>query len=119
MNKIKEARIITVTGSAGGREKEKRSEMGRVVLEKSDIVIFTMDDPRCEDPNVIIKEMINDMKGCYKIITDRGEAIKFALDHARSGDIVLIAGKGRDSYMAIGEEYIPYNDYDVIKEYFS
>lgn len=119
LNKIKEGRIITVTGSAGGREKEKRDEMGRVVLEKSDIVIFTMDDPRNEDPNEIIKEMISNREGCYQIIIDRRDAINFALDHARSGDIVLIAGKGRDNYMAIGDEYIPYNDYDVIKEYFS
>jgi len=119
LNKIKTNRIITVTGSAGGREKEKRDEMGRVVLNKSDIVIFTMDDPRDEDPNEIIKEMINGRDGCYKIIIDRTDAINFAFDHARSGDIVLIAGKGRDSYMAIGSEYIPYNDYEVIKEYFS
>lgn len=119
LNKIKTNRIITVTGSAGEREKEKRSEMGRVVLEKSDIVIFTMDDPRKEDPNEIIKEMINNRDGCYQIIIDRKEAINFALDHAKTGDIVLIAGKGRDSYMAIGDEYIPYNDYEVIKEYFS
>lgn len=119
LNKIKERRIITVTGSAGGREKEKRDEMGRVVLEKSDVVIFTMDDPRDEDPNEIIKEMINNREGCYKIIIDRRDAINFAFDHARSGDIVLIAGKGRDSYIAIKDKYIPYNDYEVIKEYFS
>jgi len=119
LNKIKKRRIITVTGSAGSREKEKRDEMGRVVLEKSDIVIFTMDDPRDEDPNEIIKEMINNREGCYQIIIDRADAINFALAHAMCGDIVLIAGKGRDSYMAIGDEYIPYSDYEVIKEYFS
>lgn len=119
LNKIKEGRIITVTGSAGDREKEKRDEMGSIVLDKSDIVIFTMDDPRNEDPNEIIKEMINNREGCYKIIINRAEAINFALDHAKSGDIVLIAGKGRDNYMAIGNDYIPYNDYEVIKEYFS
>ena len=119
LNKIKTNRIITVTGSAGGREKEKRSEMGKVVLEKSDVVIFTMDDPRYEDPNEIIKDMIKDNKGCYEVIIDRASAINFALDHARSGDIVLISGKGRDDYMAIEDKYIPYNDYDVIKQYFS
>ena len=119
LNKIKTNQIITITGSAGGREKEKRGKMGEVVLEKSDMVIFTMDDPRNEDPNEIIKEMINDKEGNYKIIIDRREAINFALKNAKSGDIILIAGKGRDNYMAIGNEYLPYNDYDVIKEYFS
>lgn len=118
LNKIKKNRIITVTGSAGGREKEKRSDMGKVVLEKSDIVIFTTDDPRYENPNDIIKDMINNNEGCYKIIIDRKEAIHFALDHAKSGDIILIAGKGRDNYMAIEDKYVPYNDYDVINEYF-
>lgn len=119
LNKIKKNRIITVTGSAGGREKAKRSEMGKVVLEKSDIVIFTMDDPRYEDPKDIINEMIKGKEGCYEIIIDRKEAINYALDHTRSGDIILIAGKGRDNYMAIEDKYIPYCDYDVIKEYFS
>lgn len=118
LNKIKKNRIITVVGSAGGREKEKRSKMGEVVLEKSDVVIFTMDDPRNEDPKEIIKEMINNKEDCYEIIVDREEAINYALSHARDGDIVLIAGKGRDNYMAIGDKYIPYCDYEVIKKYF-
>lgn len=118
LNKIKENRIITVTGSAGGREKEKRNQMGKVVLEKSDIVVFTTDDPRYEDPNDIIQDMISDNKGCYEIVINREEAIQFALDHAKDGDIVLIAGKGRDNYMAIEDRYIPYCDYDVIEKYF-
>ena len=83
------------------------------------MVIFTMDDPRNEDVNEIIKEMISNNSGCYEIIIDRAEAINFALEHSKSGDIVLIAGKGRDDYMAIGDDYIPYNDYEIIKEYFS
>jgi len=119
LNKIKQNKIITVTGSAGGREQEKRKEMGKVVLGKSDLVIFTMDDPRNEDPKAIIKEMIDSNHGNYEIIVDRTLAIKHALDIAEKEDIILIAGKGRDSYMAIGDEYIPYCDYDVIKEYFS
>ena len=108
-----------MVGSAGGREKEKRSKMGKVVLEKSDVVIFTMDDPRNEDPKEIIKEMINNKEGCYEIIVDREEAINYAFDHAKKDDIILIAGKGRDNYMAIGDKYIPYCDYDVIKKYFN
>ena len=119
LNKIKKKRIITVTGSAGGREKEKRKQMGKVVLEKSDVVIFTKDDPRYEDPKEIIDEMISSNKGCYEIIVNREEAIHYALDHARSGDIVLIAGKGRDNYMAVKDKYIPYCDYDVIKKHFN
>jgi len=119
LNKVKENRIITVTGSAGGREKEKRKNMGKVVLKKSDLVIFTMDDPRYENPKDIINDMINNNNGNYKIIIDREEAIKYALDNAKEGDIILIAGKGRDNYMAIEDKYVPYSDYEVINNYFN
>ncbi len=119
LKKMDHQRIITVVGSAGGREKEKRSTMGKTVLDNSDLVIFTTDDPRMEDPLDIIKQMIADNKGCYQIILDRGKAIEYALDIAKKDDIVLIAGKGRDNYMAVKDQYIPYCDYDVIKEYFN
>ena len=120
LNKIKKNRIITVTGSAGGREKEKRKEMGKIVLEKSNYVIFTMDDPRNENPNKIIDDLIsNSTLTNYERIIDRKEAIKKAFVIAKKDDIILIAGKGRDSYMAIGNEYIYYNDYEVIKHYFT
>ncbi len=119
LNKIKKSRIITVTGSAGGREKEKRCKMGKVVLDLSDLVIFTMDDPRYEDVNAIIDEMIgNSNKNNYIRILDRKEAIKKALSIAEKDDIVLITGKGRDNYMAINDEKVDYNDFYEIKKYF-
>lgn len=120
LNKIKQHRIITVTGSAGGREKEKRPTMGKVVLEKSDYVIFTMDDPRDEPVEQIINDLVS---GCtntnYERIIDRKTAIHKALSIAQPHDIILIAGKGRDNYMAIGDKYLPYCDYDVIKAYYT
>lgn len=117
LNNIKTNRIITVTGSAGGREKEKRSEMGKVVLDNSDYVIFTMDDPRFEDVNDIINDLVKDSnKNNYERIFDREEAIKKALSIANKDDIVLIAGKGTDNYMAIKDKYIPYNDLEVLKK---
>ena len=119
LNKVKKNRIITITGSAGGREKEKRKDMGKVVLENSDLVIFTTDDPRNENPLDIINEMIGNSSGNYEIIVDRESAIKFALDNAREDDIILIAGKGRDNYMAVGNNYIEYSDYEVVRKYFN
>ena len=117
LNKVKKNRIITVTGSAGGREKEKRKDMGDVVLKLSDLVIFTMDDPRYENVDSIIDDMINNSsKTNYKRIIDRKEAIKYALSIAKKDDIILVAGKGRDNYMAIEDKYLEYNDYDVIQE---
>ena len=119
LDMVKDARIITVTGSAGGRESDKRPGMGKVVLEKSDYVIFTMDDPRYEDPNKIIDDLVSGSdKTNYERIIDRKKAIYKALDMAEDKDIVLIAGKGRDDYMAIDDKYLPYCDYDVIKSYY-
>lgn len=119
LNTVKQGRIITVTGSAGGREREKRPFMGQVVLGKSDYVIFTMDDPREEDPNQIIDDMIGSSKCTnYERIISREEAIRKAFTIAKENDIVLIVGKGRDNYMAIGKEYLPYCDYTVIANYF-
>ena len=119
LDMVKESRIITVTGSAGGREATKRPGMGKVVLEKSDYVIFTMDDPRYEDPNKIIDDLVSGSdKTNYERIVDRKKAIYKALDMAEDNDIVLIAGKGRDDYMAVDDKYLPYCDYDIIKSYY-
>ena len=111
------SRIITVTGCAGGRDRSKRRTIGKLVMEKSDITIFTMDDPRFEDVDNIIDEMVGDDSNYIRII-DRKEAIFYALEIARKGDVVLILGKGRDNYMAINDKKIFYSDYDVIKEFY-
>ena len=111
------SRIITVTGCAGGRETSKRPIIGKMVIEKSDIAIFTMDDPRNESVDTIIDEMVGDNLDYIRII-DREEAINYALSIASKGDVVLILGKGRDNYMAIGDRKVKYNDYEVIKRYF-
>ena len=109
--------VITVTGSAGGREHEKRSVIGKFVIENSDTAIFTMDDPRYEDVNEIIDQMVGDSKD-YIRIPDREDAIRYALDIADKGSVVLILGKGRDEYMAIEDKKPYYCDYDVIERYF-
>ncbi|MBR5370565.1 MAG: UDP-N-acetylmuramoyl-L-alanyl-D-glutamate--2,6-diaminopimelate ligase, partial [Bacilli bacterium] len=107
-------RVSTVTGCAGGRETSKRPIIGKMVIEKSDIAIFTMDDPRYESVDTIIDEMVGDNLD-YIRITDREEAINYALSIACKRDVVLILGKGRDNYMAIGDKKVKYNDYEVIK----
>ena len=113
-------KIVVVTGQAGGREKEKRKKIGKYLLNNSDFVIFTMDDPRYESVDSIINEMIGDSKSKnYIKIIDRKEAINYALSNANEDDIILILGKGRDNYMAIEDKKIQYCDYDVIKNYFN
>ena len=118
VKKYSHKNIITVVGCAGGRYQEKRSIIGKYVLKYSKLVIFTSDDPRNEDPNVIIDEMIGTSKkeNYYRII-NREEAVKLALSICNKNDIVLILGKGRDKYMAVGNSYIPYSDIEVIEEY--
>ena len=110
--------IITVTGAAGGREHEKRPIIGKNVIEKSDISIFTMDDPRYEDVNEIIDQMVGKEKD-YVRIPDREDAICYALSIAPPKSVVLIIGKGRDNYMAIEDKKVPYNDYDVVQRFFN
>ena len=118
LNKIKKRRIITITGAAGGRYHEKRSKIGEIVLSMSDLVIFTMDDPRYESVEKIIDEMVStsSLKNYVRII-DREQAIMYALKNAKKDDIILIAGKGKDTYMAIKDKYIPYSDYEVVEKY--
>ena len=119
LTRIDHKRLITVTGSAGGREKEKRGPMGKIVLENSDYVIFTMDDPRNEDVNSIINDLVSSSENTnYERIIDRNEAINRALSMAKKDDLVLIAGKGTDNYMAVSDEYVPYSDVEVINNYF-
>ena len=94
--------------------------MGKLVLEKSDYVIFTMDDPRYEKVEDIVHDLTStSTKTNYEMIIDRKEAIYKAFKLAKKDDIVLVAGKGIDNYMAIEDKYLPYSDLEVIKEYFN
>lgn len=117
--KIKQNRLIVITGSAGGREKEKRSKIGKYLLNNTDLTVFTMDDPRYEKVEDIINDMLKDTTNTnYKKIISRKEAIKVTLNNALKDDIILILGKGRDNYMAIDGDKIKYSDYEEINKYF-
>ena len=119
INQIKKGKIITVTGAAGGRYDGKRPDMGEKTTSLSDYVIFTTDDPRFEDPNDIIDDLVLNIKANnYERIVDRTQAIHKALSIAKEEDIVVIAGKGRDSYMAVGNDYLPYSDIEAVEKYF-
>lgn len=109
--------VITVTGSAGGRDNVKRPEMGRVVTSLSDYVVFTMDDPRYEDPNDIIDQMVSELDENvynYERIIDRPSAIKRALKIAKEGDVVVIAGRGNDTFIPLGDKVVRCNDYEEV-----
>lgn len=118
LNKYYKNKIITVVGCAGERYKEKRKVIGRVSLKYSKRVIFTSDDYRMEKPLDIIKDMIDSSKKKnYDIIINREDAINKALYMACKDNLILILGKGRDNYIAIGNKKIPYSDIDVLNKY--
>jgi len=117
-NQVKKNKIITVTGSAGGRDKEKRPLMGEIVCNLSDTVIFTADDPRDEEVTDIIKDLISTTsKNNYIIEPDRSKAIKKALELAQNDDIIVIAGRGNDSEMPYKGGYIHCNDFEEVYKY--
>ncbi len=104
-------RIITVFGCGGDRDSSKRSVMGSVVSSLSDLCVVTSDNPRSENPDRIIDEIIKGIAGKnYIRVTDRKEAIKRALQESKAGDIVLIAGKGAERYQEIDGVKYEYND---------
>jgi UDP-N-acetylmuramoyl-L-alanyl-D-glutamate--2,6-diaminopimelate ligase len=115
-------RIITVVGCGGDRDKTKRPLMGAAACEYSDKVIFTSDNPRSEDPDQIIRDIEEGLntaaKRKYISITDRKEAIRTALTIAAGEDIVLIAGKGHEKYQEIKGVKYPFDDKQVLSEFF-
>ncbi len=113
--------LITVFGAGGDRDKQKRPIMGKVACEKSDKVILTSDNPRSEVPEEIMKDIENGIGGEYLnrviSITNRKEAIKTACSFARSGDIILVAGKGHEKYQEIEGIKHPFDDKEILKNY--
>ncbi len=110
-------RIIVVFGCGGERDKTKRPKMGRAASELSDYIIITNDNPRSEDPQEIIEDIIKGIrKDNYFIIPDRKEAIAKSLSLAKAGDIVLIAGKGHETYQISKNQTIHFDDREVVKE---
>ncbi len=113
-------KVITVVGCGGNRDKTKRPEMARIAVELSDQVILTSDNPRFEDPETIIKDMEAgvEMHQSHKTlkIVDRKEAIRTALSLGQAKDIILIAGKGHETYQEIKGERFPFDDLAIAKE---
>lgn len=112
-------RIITVFGCGGDRDRSKRKPMGLVAAENSDLVFITSDNPRTEDPLAIIAEVELGVKAAdteYHSISDRREAIEKAIAAAKVDDVVIIAGKGHETYQIIGEEKFHFDDREAALE---
>lgn len=105
-------RVWTVFGCGGNRDKSKRPLMGRIAERLSDYVIVTNDNPRAEDPAVIAAEILRGMHnshGCL-VIADRAQAIDLAVQQAKPGDVILIAGKGHEDYQIFAAQTLPFSD---------
>jgi UDP-N-acetylmuramyl-tripeptide synthetase len=116
-------RIILVFGCGGDRDRTKRPIMGRLAVRYADLVFITSDNPRSEDPLAIIREIEAGARaeegatGKYSLVPDRQEAIREALAAARPDDVVLIAGKGHETYQIIGDRILPFDDRQVAREF--
>jgi UDP-N-acetylmuramoyl-L-alanyl-D-glutamate--2,6-diaminopimelate ligase len=112
-------RIILIFGAGGDRDKTKRTRMGEVAGNLSDLTILTSDNPRSEDPLAIISDIEKGIKKTgtknYEIVSDRKEAIEHALSLGERGDYILVAGKGHEDYQVIKDKIIPFKDADVIR----
>lgn len=124
LGQIKEGRIITVFGCGGDKDKAKRSKMGTVAAEKSDVIVVTTDNPRNEDPENILNDIFSGIDQAYFSkkeifrMVDRAEAIEYALKMAQKNDIVLIAGKGDEPYQTIRNFKHPFDDKKIVKAWF-
>lgn len=107
LKSVTRGRLICLFGCGGDRDRVKRPIMGRIAAENADFVIVTSDNPRTEDPDAIIAEILPGLGSGdvpHKVITDREQAICWALDNAGQGDVILLAGKGHEDYQIVGHE---------------
>ena len=113
------ARILTVFGCGGNRDRGKRPIMGRIAGDRSDVIIVTSDNPRKENPESIIDEILAGMPPGKPVRREanRHTAIRLALGEARRGDVVLIAGKGHEDYQVVGDARHHFDDREEVESY--
>jgi UDP-N-acetylmuramoyl-L-alanyl-D-glutamate--2,6-diaminopimelate ligase len=109
-------RVICVFGCGGDRDREKRPQMGRIASELADVVIVTNDNPRNEDPLSIIDAIVAGTVGDVEVEPDRARAIERAIETAREGDVVLIAGKGAEQGQEFADRVVPFDDRESARE---
>jgi UDP-N-acetylmuramoyl-L-alanyl-D-glutamate--2,6-diaminopimelate ligase len=114
LGRLKKGRLYLVFGCGGDRDHAKRPIMGEIASRFADFTIITSDNPRTEDPKRIIGEIQSGFTGGpYRVIEGRREAISEAIKMSRSGDVLLIAGKGHEDYQIIDDNVIPFSDREV------
>jgi UDP-N-acetylmuramoyl-L-alanyl-D-glutamate--2,6-diaminopimelate ligase len=121
LRQLDPARLITVFGCGGDRDRSKRPVMGEAATRLSDFVFLTSDNPRCEDPQRIALDIEvgirRQHRSNYKVILDREDAIAAAINMAQKGDIILLAGKGHEVYQIVSDKRLHFNDVEVARKY--
>ena len=113
-------RTVALFGCGGDRDKAKRPKMGRAAAEIADFAIVTTDNPRTERPADIIADILPGLEGTgtpYAVIEDRVEAIHWAMDHAQAGDVIVLCGKGHETYQEVGHEKRHMDEREIVAEY--
>ncbi len=120
LNMIKgyaKGRVVCIFGCGGNRDAAKRPIMGKIAENIADFCIVTSDNPRFEDPYTIINDILAGMeKDNHIVVEDRKKAIKYAIEHAQPGDVILLAGKGHEDYQEIKGVHYPFDEKRIVKE---
>ncbi len=113
-------RTVALFGCGGDRDKAKRPKMGRAAAENADFLVVTTDNPRTERPADIIADILPGLAGTgtpYEVIEDRVEAIHWAMDHAKAGDVIVLCGKGHETYQEVGHEKRHMDEREIVADY--
>ena len=119
LKEIAKGRVVTVFGCGGDRDKRKRPKMGKIAAELSDFCVVTSDNPRSENPGEIIKDILEGMAGIdtpYEVVEQRRDAIAYAIANAQKDDIILLAGKGHETYQILPTGTIHFDEREVVAE---
>ncbi|MDE5964631.1 MAG: UDP-N-acetylmuramoyl-L-alanyl-D-glutamate--2,6-diaminopimelate ligase [Eubacterium sp.] len=119
LKEIAKGRVVTVFGCGGDRDRTKRPKMGKIAAELSDFCVVTSDNPRSENPGEIIKDILEGMVGIdtpYEVVEQRRDAIAYAIENAQKDDIILLAGKGHETYQILPTGTIHFDEREVVAE---
>lgn len=119
VKKFANGRLVVVFGCGGDRDKTKRPKMGRVAGRIADFCIVTSDNPRTEEPDAIIRDILDGMDDAmadYVVIENRRDAIEYAIKHARKDDVIVLAGKGHENYQILKDKTIHFDEREIIRD---
>ena len=118
LNALKEKELLVVFGAGGDRDSSKRPLMGKVASSLAKKIYITSDNPRHEDPDMIIEDILSGIEDRSNVIVEpnRKKAIKLALEEQQGDEVVVILGKGDEAYQIIYDEYFPFDDREIVRE---